>query len=99
MDIHEYQAKEILKSFGVTVPDGALAYSPEQAAYRAREMGGNAWEWVDEPPGPAGHAERRTRGGSWWYGAAQMRADHLQSKPPETAAVYIGFRCVRRRPE
>ena len=43
MDIHEYQAKEILKSFGVTVPDGALAYSPEQAAYRAREMGGNAW--------------------------------------------------------
>ena len=34
MDIHEYQAKEILKSFGVGVPDGALAYSPEQAAYR-----------------------------------------------------------------
>jgi succinyl-CoA synthetase beta subunit/malate-CoA ligase subunit beta len=43
MDIHEYQAKEILKSFGVTVPEGALAYSPEQAAYRAREMGGNRW--------------------------------------------------------
>ena len=43
MDIHEYQAKEILKSFGVTVPDGALAYSPEQAAYRARELGGNKW--------------------------------------------------------
>ena len=43
MDIHEYQAKEILKSFGVGVPDGALAYSPEQAAYRARELGGNRW--------------------------------------------------------
>ncbi|MFO1176237.1 MAG: malate--CoA ligase subunit beta [Paracoccaceae bacterium] len=43
MDIHEYQAKEILKSFGVAVPDGALAYSPEQAAYRARELGGNKW--------------------------------------------------------
>ena len=43
MDIHEYQAKEILKSFGVTVPDGALAYSPEQAAYRARELGGTKW--------------------------------------------------------
>jgi succinyl-CoA synthetase beta subunit len=25
------------------VPDGALAYSPEQAAYRARELGGNRW--------------------------------------------------------
>lgn len=43
MDIHEYQAKEILKRFGVAVPDGALAYSPEQAAYRARELGGNKW--------------------------------------------------------
>ena len=43
MDIHEYQAKEILASFGVPVPRGGLAYSPEQAAYRARELGGAAW--------------------------------------------------------
>lgn len=43
MDIHEYQAKEVLSKFGVTVPDGALAYSPEQAAYRARELGGDRW--------------------------------------------------------
>lgn len=59
------------------------------------EMGGNAWEWVDEPPGATGNAERRTRGGSWWYGAAQMRAEHLQSKPADTAVAYIGFRCVK----
>ncbi|MBC6441629.1 MAG: malate--CoA ligase subunit beta [Rhodobacteraceae bacterium] len=43
MDIHEYQAKEILSGFGVAVPPGALAYSPEQAAYRAREIGGERW--------------------------------------------------------
>ena len=43
MDIHEYQAKEILSNFGVAVPAGALAYSPEQAAYRARELGGEKW--------------------------------------------------------
>jgi succinyl-CoA synthetase beta subunit len=43
MDIHEYQAKEILARFGVAVPHGGLAYSPEQAAYRARELGGNRW--------------------------------------------------------
>ena len=43
MDIHEYQAKEILARFGVPVPRGGLAYSPEQAAYRARELGGAAW--------------------------------------------------------
>ncbi len=60
-----------------------------------QDMGGNAWEWVDEPLGASGGAERRTRGGSWWYGQAQMRADYLQSKPGNTAVVYIGFRCVR----
>ena len=38
MDIHEYQAKEILSNFGISVPPGASAYSPEQAAYRAREL-------------------------------------------------------------
>ena len=38
------------------------------------EMGGNAWEWVDDPVGARGDAERRTRGGSWWYGTAPMRA-------------------------
>jgi len=43
MDIHEYQAKELLSKFGVEVPSGALAYSPEQAAYRARELGGDKW--------------------------------------------------------
>ena len=43
MDIHEYQAKELLAKFGVPVPRGGLAYSPEQAAYRAREIGGEAW--------------------------------------------------------
>jgi formylglycine-generating enzyme len=59
------------------------------------EMGGNAWEWVDEPAGASGAVERRTRGGSWWYGAAQMEAGHLQGKPPDTAVVYIGFRCAR----
>ncbi|MGF1658666.1 MAG: malate--CoA ligase subunit beta [Rubrimonas sp.] len=43
MDIHEYQAKEILARFGVPVPRGGLAYSPEQAGYRARELGGEKW--------------------------------------------------------
>ena len=43
MDIHEYQAKEILAGFGVPIPRGGLAYSPEQAAYRAREIGGDKW--------------------------------------------------------
>jgi malate-CoA ligase subunit beta len=43
MDIHEYQAKELLTKFGVPIPRGGLAYSPEQATYRATEIGGNKW--------------------------------------------------------
>ncbi len=43
MDIHEYQAKEILTRFGVPVPRGGLAYSPEQASYRCTEIGGSSW--------------------------------------------------------
>ncbi len=43
MDIHEYQAKEILAGYGVKIADGGLAYSPEQAVQRARDIGGNVW--------------------------------------------------------
>ena len=43
MDIHEYQAKELLANFGVQIPRGGLAYSPEQAAYRTTELGGDRW--------------------------------------------------------
>jgi len=43
MDIHEYQAKEILSSFGVTIPRGGIVYSPENAENKAREIGGSRW--------------------------------------------------------
>ena len=43
MDIHEYQAKEILARYDVPVPRGGLAYSPEQASYRSQELGGSRW--------------------------------------------------------
>ena len=43
MDIHEYQAKEILSSFGVIIPRGGIVYSPENAENKAREIGGSKW--------------------------------------------------------
>lgn len=55
------------------------------------DMGANAWEWVDHEVA----GQKRTRGGSWWYGPAQMREDHLAEKPGDFAAVYIGFRCAK----
>lgn len=43
MNIHEYQAKELLKSYGVAVPNGAVAYSDGQAASVAEQIGGERW--------------------------------------------------------
>jgi malate-CoA ligase subunit beta len=43
MDIHEYQAKALLSDFGMPIAKGGIAYSPEQAAYRAKELGGEKW--------------------------------------------------------
>lgn len=43
MNLHEYQAREILSRFGIAVPRGTAAASPEEAAEAAREVGGSAW--------------------------------------------------------
>jgi len=43
VDIHEYQAKALLADFGMPIARGGIAYSPEQAAYRAKELGGEKW--------------------------------------------------------
>ena len=40
MNIHEYQGKELLKRFGVAVPRGGVAYTPEEAVKVAQELGG-----------------------------------------------------------
>ena len=43
MKIHEYQAKEVLSQYGVSVPQGKVATTPEQARSVAQELGGNLW--------------------------------------------------------
>ena len=40
MNIHEFQAKEILRRFGVPVPRGLVASTPEEARRAATELGG-----------------------------------------------------------
>jgi succinyl-CoA synthetase beta subunit len=40
LKIHEYQAKEILRSFGVPTPKGKVAETPEEAKEIAKELGG-----------------------------------------------------------
>ncbi len=43
MNIHEYQAKSLLKKFGVAVPRGGVAYTPQEARKVAEELGGPVW--------------------------------------------------------
>ncbi len=43
MKIHEYQAKEILKKFGVTTPRGIACFSVDEAVKAAETLGGRLW--------------------------------------------------------
>ena len=68
MNIHEYQAKGLLAKYGVAVPRGGVAFTPEEAENAARELGGPVWvvksqihaggrgagRFADDPEGPGG---------------------------------------------
>src|SRR6185295_17381607 len=43
MNIHEYQAKEVLRKFGVAVPRGIPAFSVDEAVKAANDVGGPVW--------------------------------------------------------
>jgi len=43
MNIHEYQAKQLFRSYGIPAPDGKPAASPQEAERAARELGGEGW--------------------------------------------------------
>jgi succinyl-CoA synthetase beta subunit len=43
LNIHEYQTKELLRGYGVAVPDGRVAHNVDNAATIAEELGGERW--------------------------------------------------------
>jgi succinyl-CoA synthetase beta subunit len=43
MNIHEYQAKALLAKYGVALPKGAVAYTPDEAEKAAQQLGGSVW--------------------------------------------------------
>jgi succinyl-CoA synthetase beta subunit len=43
MNVHEYQAKAILREFGVPVPQGIAVVQPARTAAAAKELGGPVW--------------------------------------------------------
>ena len=43
MNFHEYQARELFASYGVPVPGGAVARTPDEAVVAAQGLGGKVW--------------------------------------------------------
>ncbi|MBD1371461.1 ADP-forming succinate--CoA ligase subunit beta [Hazenella sp. IB182357] len=43
MNVHEYQGKQVLKKYGVVVPGGHVAFSPDEAVQAAENLGGSLW--------------------------------------------------------
>ena len=81
MKIHEYQAKEVLKSFGVPVPNGAVARTPEEAESIAKDLGGAVVVKAQI------HAGGRGKGGG-----IKLAADPAEAR--EVASEIIGMQLV-----
>src|SRR5204863_8424431 len=43
VNIHEYQAKHLLKAYGIPIPPGEVVYTVKAAASVAEEIGGQRW--------------------------------------------------------
>ena len=43
MNLHEYQAKELLREYGITTPRGVVVENTMHAEVATNELGGNAW--------------------------------------------------------
>ncbi|MBS0200394.1 MAG: ADP-forming succinate--CoA ligase subunit beta, partial [Proteobacteria bacterium] len=43
MNFHEYQAKQLFGDYGIAVPKGQVAHSPDEAVTAAKAIGGEAW--------------------------------------------------------
>ena len=81
MKIHEYQAKEILRSFGVPVPNGAVARTPEEVETIAKDLGGAVVVKAQI------HAGGRGKGGG-----IKLAANPAEAR--EVAAEIIGMQLV-----
>ena len=89
MNIHEYQGKSILKSFGVAVQEGIVADSPEgatEAAKKLKEQTGTGWFVVKAQI----HAGGRGKGKVTETGSAGVvLAKSLDEVPEKAKAIFL----------
>lgn len=82
MNLHEHQAKALLRDYGVPSAEGGLATSPDDAACVARRIGGTAWAVKAQI-----HAGLRQKAGG-------IRLVHTVEAVAKAAAALIGSRLV-----
>ena len=75
MNIHEYQAKEILRKYGVATLKGKVAYSPDEATKIADEVGGSVWVGKAQI-----HAGGRGKGGGVKVAKSKAEVGELAKK-------------------
>lgn len=94
MNIHEYQAKQLLAKFGVTVPRGGVAYTPEEAEKVANELGGPVWV-VKSQIHAGGRGAGRFKGNE--SGAGGVRVVKSVADVKSNAAEMIGATLVTKQ--
>ena len=82
MNIHEYQAKALLATYGVPVQPGAVAYTAAEAVEAARRLGGELWAVKAQI-----HAGGRGKAGG-------VKLVHSPEEAGTTAAAMLGTRLV-----
>ncbi len=78
MNIHEYQGKALLKSFGVPVPRGFAAFTPAEASDAAAKLGGSVWAVKSQI-----HAGGRGKGKFKEPGAGEKGGVRIAFKPED----------------
>jgi len=94
MNIHEYQAKQLLAKFGVAVPRGGVAYTPEEAEKVANELGGPVWV-VKSQIHAGGRGAGRFKGNE--NGAGGVRVVKSVADVKSNAAEMIGATLVTKQ--
>lgn len=94
MNIHEYQAKNLLRRYGIPVPSGGVAYTSKEAQTVARELPGQVWVVKSQI-----HAGGRGAGKfkNTPDGAAGIRSAHSIGEVADHAAGMIGQILVTRQ--
>ena len=74
MNIHEYQAKAVLREFGVPVPRGVPAFSVDEAVNSGKDLGGPVWVVKAQI-----HAGGRGKGGGVKLAKSPTEAEKIAS--------------------